>query len=75
MCQLEIYQPNQIHKWFHQTSVPSRLNKRAKHEVMDKVMKMLGIKIDEKNGTNVISVVKCNVEGKLVSGGKSKWLS
>ncbi len=38
-------------------------------------MKMLGIKIDEKNGTNVISVVKCNVEGKLVSGGKSKWLS
>jgi len=42
---------------------------------MDKVVKMLGIKIDEKNGTNVIYVVKCNVERKPVSGGRSKWLS
>jgi hypothetical protein len=48
---------------------------KAKHEVMDKVMKRLGIKIVEKNGTNVIHVVKCNVEGKHVGGGKSKWLS
>jgi hypothetical protein len=42
---------------------------------MDKVMKRLGIIIVEKNGTNVIPVVKCNVEGKLVGGGMSKWLS
>ncbi len=48
---------------------------KAKREVMDKVMKRLGIKIVEKNGTNVILVVECNVEGKLVGGGRSKWLS
>jgi hypothetical protein len=43
--------------------------------MMDEVMKRLGIKITKKNGTNVIFVVEYNVEGKLVGGGKSKWLS
>jgi hypothetical protein len=48
---------------------------KAKHEVMDKVMKRLGIKIVLKNGTNVTHVVKCNVEGNHVGGGMNKWLS
>jgi hypothetical protein len=35
----------------------------------------LGSKIAKKNDTNVILVVECNVEGKHVGGGWSKWLS
>jgi hypothetical protein len=42
---------------------------------MDEVMKRLGVNLVEKHGTTVIPIVECNVAGKHVGGGKSKWLS
>jgi hypothetical protein len=51
-----------------------QVEKKVRCQVLDKVMKRLGIKIVELCGKDLKHVMHCNPKGIFVGGGKVSWL-